>query len=348
MSLNKLLSEDIRDIWTCNLPWEELNYTSIMVTGASGLIGSFLILALLDRNLRYGSNIHIIALARNQERLQKKFGAFPEVEILAQDVCDAIPYDKKLDYILHAACDVQPKTKAVNPVGTCKTTVEGTIQVCELAKRTGAKIILLSSIGIYGKSDGKTPFGEGTTSDIDLADSDFAYNEGKRMAEMVCASYAKQYQSRYSTLRIGRVYGPTMNETDSMVLSSFLYEAAHGRDLYLKSDGTQQYSYVYVADVAAAIFILMLKGDCTYYNCGEGEDIEASNFGQIVEMIAVENQVALHKMDMDVRDRNIYSNTVYCVMTSNALMRLGWKKNTDICQGIKKTSRILKQLMEER
>lgn len=348
MNIEELLINDFEDIWNYKLPWETLYEVNILVTGASGLIGSFFILALLDRNMRYGSNIHIIALARNQERLQKKFGDFPEVEILAQDVCDTILYGKKLDYILHAACDVQPKTKAVNPVGTCKATVEGTIQVCELAKRTGAKVILLSSIGIYGKSDGKTPFGKETTSDIDLADSDFAYNEGKRMAEMVCASYAKQYQLRYSVLRIGRVYGPTMNETDSMVLSSFLYEAAHGSDLYLKSDGTQRYSYVYVADVAAAIFILMFKGDCTYYNCGEGEKIEPFNFGQIVEMIAEENQVALRKMDMNELDRNIYSNTVYCVMTSDALIAEGWKKNTDILQGIKKTSRILKQLTEER
>ena len=270
------------------------------------------------------------------------------MEILAQDVCEAILYDKKLDYILHAACDVQPKTKSLNPVGTCRTTVEGTIQVCELAKRTDAKVILLSSIGIYGKSDGKTPFGRETISDIDLADSDFAYNEGKRMTEMICASYAKQHQLRYSTLRIGRVYGPTMNRTDSMVLSSFLYEAAHGRDLYLKSDGRQQYSYVYVADVAAAIFILMFNGDCTYYNCGEGEVIEPFNFGQIVEMIAEQNQVALHRMGMNVLDKSIYSNTVYCVMTSEALIAKGWKKNTDIRRGIEKTSHILKQLIEER
>ncbi len=348
MDFQELLYEDFQKIWEYKLPWENLDNTTILVTGASGLIGSFFVYALLNRNLMYRSNIHIIALARDIERLQEKFGAFLDVEIIVQDVCNTISYDKNLDFILHAACDVQPKTKALNPVGTCKTTVEGTIQVCELAQKKHAKIILLSSIGVYGKARQNTPFGNETLADIDLADSSFSYNEGKRMSEMICASYAKQYGLHYSTLRIGRVYGPTMNKTDSMVLSSFLFEAVNGNELYLKSDGKQHYSYVYVADVMAAIFILMFKGKCTYYNCGEGNSIEQINLGKIVEIIAKENHVPMRKINMNISDKEIYSSTAYCVMTSDLLIQLGWQKLTDIEQGIRKTSQILKHFIKGR
>ncbi len=349
MNLNKILIKDIDEIWELQLPWEDLDHTKIMVTGASGLIGSFFIYALIHRNIKYKSNIHIIALARNMDRLRKRFGEFSEVELVAQDVCNPIDFESsKLDYIIHAACDFQPKTNAVDPVGMCKTNVEGTFQVCELAKKTNAKIIILSSIGIYGKSEEKVPFSNETVSDIDLSDSAYAYHEGKRMAEMICASYAKQYKIKYSALRIVRVYGPTMHETDSMVLSSFLLEAAQGKDLCLKSDGTQKYSYVYVADVVSAMFILMFKGECTSYNCGEGDEIEPFNFGQIVEMIAEENQVAVHRIGMNAQDKNFYSKTVYSVLTSDALLQLGWKRNTNMRKGIHKTSRFLRQVMKEK
>lgn len=347
MNFQELLSEDFQEIWNYKLSWNELNNTSIMVTGASGLIGSFFIYALINRNIQYGSNIRIIALARNIERLQRKFGCYKEVEIIAQDVCNIIHYDKNLDYILHAACDVQPKTASLNPVGICKSNAEGTFQVCELAKNAHAKIILLSSIGVYGKSENRIPFSGEESVNIDLGDSSFAYNESKRMAEMICASYAKQFQLAYSVLRIGRVYGPTMNETDSMVLSSFLFDAVSGKNLYLKSNGKQRYTYVYIADVIAAIFFLMLKGKRTHYNCGEGKDIEHLNLGQIAEIIAQENNVLLCKADMSMSDRQIYSDTVYSVMTSDTLIQLGWEKKTDIYQGIKKTSRILKEYLKK-
>ena len=86
------LKEDFDEIWEENIPWERLNNRSVLVTGASGLIGSCFVYALLDRNIRYGSNIHIIVLARNRERLFNKFGQYDNVNLIAQDVSEEIKW----------------------------------------------------------------------------------------------------------------------------------------------------------------------------------------------------------------------------------------------------------------
>ena len=347
MDISRWLEDDFEEIWENALPWEELSDANVMVTGASGLIGSFFVYSLLAYNRKFKSNIHIIALARDRERLKAKFVNYENVTIVAQDVCNPIRWDRPLDYILHMACDVQPKTKALNPVGTAKTIACGMFEICELARKTGAKVIQLSSIDVYGKALDAKPFSEEANVMIDLSDSSYAYHEGKRMAEMICASYATQFGMNYSVLRIGRVYGPTMNTTDSMVLSSFLYLAAGGENLYLKSDGQQQYTYVYVSDVAAALYFLMLEGGRTAYNCGEGEVVEELRFGQVAQLVADINHVVLHKSKMDVSENRIYSGTVYSVMTSEKLMKLGWRKKNDIQRGILKTSKVLRRLRSD-
>lgn len=338
------LKEDFDEIWEENIPWERLNNRSVLVTGASGLIGSCFVYALLDRNIRYGSNIHIIVLARNRERLFNKFGQYDNVNLIAQDVSEEIKWPGTVDYIIHAACDVQPITSTGNPVGTCKTILDGTFSVCDFACKVGAKEINISSVNAFGRAYREEPFSDELFADIPLNDCSYAYHEGKRMSEMICASYAAQYRMKYSILRIGRVYGPTMNITDSMVLSSFLLQAATGHDLTLKSRGTQRYTYVYVADVVSALFYLMFNGEAKYYNCGEDTKLEERNLGEIARLICDVNHVQLQRAEMSGDEKQIYSKTVYCMMTSENLMELGWKKKNDIVRGIKKTSNILRYL----
>jgi len=342
-----LLREDFDGIWEEELLWSELDNKTILVTGASGLIGSFLIYALLDRNIRYKSNIHILALARDKKRLRNKYKQYGWVDIMAQDIANPIKYKNPIDYIVHTACDVQPKTASGNPVGICKTILEGMLSVCDFACEKKAKVINLSSINVFGEAQHQEPFTDDMPVRIPLNDSTFVYHEGKRMSEMICASYSAQQDMDYSVLRPGRVYGPTMNTDDSMVLSEFLLNAATGHDLTLKSSGNQRYTYVYVADVISAIFYLMLLGRRKNYNCGEGTEIERRNLGEIVQLICNENHVCLSRSELNEEEKAIYSSVKYSVMTSERLMRLGWKKKTDIVCGIEKTSRILRKLYGE-
>jgi nucleoside-diphosphate-sugar epimerase len=164
------------------------------------------------------------------------------------------------------------------------------------------------------------------------------------MSEMICASYAKQKGMKYSALRISNVYGPTMNPSDSQVLSSFLFEAAQGNPIILKSDGMQRYTYVYVADVVSAIFYLLFRGDNRSYDCGEAEIIEEKTFGEIVQLIAEANDVPVKRGRLSEKEKNIYSNTVYRILTSENLYELGWKKKYTISDGIKRTSETLRSV----
>lgn len=337
-----LLKEDFEKLWENNLPWEQFKNKTILVTGASGLIGTYLVYSLIDRNAQYAAGNNIIVLARNKARLQEKFGAYSNITIIAQDVCARIKIAGNLDYIVHAACDVQPKIVSLNPVGISKTVVDGTISVCELAIEKEAKLICISSLGIFGRMIERKPYNDEMPVYLPLHDSRYAYHEAKRMGEMLCASYHNQYGLEYSLLRMGRVYGPTMNLTDSAVLSMFIWDAVNGKDLILKSDGLQEYTYDYVGDVVSAIYYLMFKGNSIGYNCGEGEEIENIKFGEIVQLIADANHVHLiREVTLDNNSKSL--QVVYSRLLSEELIKLGWNKKYSIQNGIDRTSWILKR-----
>ena len=263
MDLNvyQLMESEFDEIWAYDLPWEKLDGKTILIAGATGLIGTCMIYAIVYRNKKYNSNIKVVALARNKELLEEKFSEFINVETLSADICTEIDYAGTVDYIVHAACDVAKRTHEKYPVQAMDVFTEGTSNICKLAIKKNSKVILLSSVAIYGRSKTRVPFDEDSINHIDLSSSLYSYCEGKRISEMICSCYSKQYDMNFSTLRLEKAYGPTMNLWDRSILPYFIMMASSGENITLKSDGKQEYNYVYVTDVVAAIFFLIFKGE---------------------------------------------------------------------------------------
>lgn len=150
--MNKILSEDIKYIH------RKINFTrfegkKVLITGATGLVGTAVILSMLEWNKRAKDTIKIIAVVRNTDKAKKIFGDYDssEIEYLVSDVCDIEASDLSIDYIIHGASPTSSKTFVSTPVEIIKTAVIGTINLLELAKMNKVKgFAYLSSMEVYG------------------------------------------------------------------------------------------------------------------------------------------------------------------------------------------------------
>ena len=119
---NSIYREDIEYVTNLELPWEKLANKSILVTGASGLIGSFLIDVLMEKNL-HGLNCKVYALGRNLAKAKNRFEKYwesPLFKFVSHDINEPLKLDNvdQVDYVVHLASNTHPVAYATDPIGT--------------------------------------------------------------------------------------------------------------------------------------------------------------------------------------------------------------------------------------
>lgn len=349
---SKLYAEDVKRVANLPLPWDKFCGKSLLLTGASGLIGSFLIDTLMEKNIVDKLNTKIIAVGRNEEKAKERFADYWENEkfsFFSMDINKPIDINVKVDYIIHAASNTHPKLYASDPVGSLMTNVLGTYNLLGYAKGTQIeRFVFLSSVEIYGQAlKPEDVFDEGYCGYIDCNQFRAAYPEGKRAGEALCNSYIKKYNIDVVIPRLSRVYGPTMQLNDSKAMSQFIMNGVHGEDIVLKSKGEQRYSYCYVADAVSGILYAMLKGKCgEAYNVADIDG--AITLREIAENIAgFVGKKAIFDLP-DEQEAAGFSKVSVGVMATKKLQGLGWRAFDDTKSGTMKTVKILKTLEADR
>lgn len=344
---HRLYQEDLMMLVEDSINWEILKEKNVLVTGASGLIGTFLIDTFLKRNERYHDNINIYALSRNRDRLETRFGHYGkkhDLHIMVQDISKEFsPEGQKYDYIIHAASNTHPKEYAGDPVGTITANVLGVYHLLEYARQNnGCRIILLSSVEVYGENRGDvTYFGEEYCGYINCNTLRAGYPESKRLSESFVQAYIAQHQVDGVIMRLGRTYGPTVAADDSKAISQFIQKAVKGEDIVLKSRGNQIYSYNYVADAIRAILTGMVDGICgeAYNVSDDASDISLKNIAEYLAK-AVGTKVVYELPEEN--ERRGYSTAVTALMDSKKIKNLGWDVRYSISEGLMQTLSILK------
>ncbi|MCR5629816.1 NAD-dependent epimerase/dehydratase family protein [Eubacterium sp.] len=312
----------------------------ILVTGASGLIGTCLVDVLVEANVSFGSNFEIYALGRNENKLIDRFGNDNKVKFVVQSVTEPIKI-KGIDFIVHAASNADPRSYALYPVETILTNVIGSKNILEYCRDNGSKALLTSSFEVYGKLR-QDVYKESQSGMIDLNLIRSCYPESKRISELLFKSYADEYGVDSVIVRLPSVYGPTMQENDSKAHAQFIKNALSGNNILLKSQGTQKRTYCYVMDAVSGILKVLFHGKVgEVYNVANGKSI--STISELARMIA--NQVGTEVV-FDIPDEienKGFSKPQNCILDTSKIEGLGWSGNYDLMTGIIDTLSILQE-----
>lgn len=283
MKLNKehiLYKEDIRNI--LSLPGiERLRGKSILITGATGMVGVMLIDALMA-----AGDIKVYAVGRSKEKARQRLGEYfdsPYFEFMEHDVCQPFPAGLTVDYIIPMASNTHPLAYSQYPVETIMINIKGAEHALNLAAQCGATVVYTSTNEVYGNAIADEKFCEDYNGRLNLSNARSCYNESKRTCEAMCQSYIAERGVRVKIARLCRIFGPTMLEGDTKASSQFIKKAVAGEDIVLKSEGNQYFSYTYVADAVMGLLTVLLNGEngVAYNVSSEKTDIHLKDFARL-------------------------------------------------------------------
>lgn len=343
-----LYQEDVKRVAELELPWEKLANAGIAISGATGLLGSFLVDVLLWRNLYWGQKCHILALGRHAQYAKSRFsygGHSPFFTFISRDMNEPLGLDcvGDIDYVLHLASHTHPVAYAKDPIGTITTNIIGLKNMLDFSVKHHAKrFAFASSNEIYGENRGDQEFfGEAYCGYIDCNTVRAGYPESKRCGEALCQAYLQQKGLDVVIPRFTRSYGPTMLKNDSKAISQFIKKAVAGEDIVLKSEGNQYYSYTYVSDAIAGLLTVILLGKTgEAYNIASPEsDIRLKEAAAILAKIA--NTKVVFELPDEV-EKSGYSKATKARLNGEKIKSLGWNPRYDMETGLKKTVLILR------
>lgn len=315
---------DIKTVVAQCLPWNLLQGKNILVTGATGLIGSTLIECLM---LNPSIDYQVYASGRNKNRVNALFRRYvndSHFHFLQYDVLDPLTSDIKFHYIISCAGLASPQLYSREPVGVMKSNFCGTDNLFSYGIKHGLEeFIYISSGEVYGEGDGRA-FSEDYSGYVNCASLRACYPSAKRATESLCIAYGHQFGIRVKIVRPCHVFGPNYSDTDQRVYAQFLRNIIAGEDIVLKSMGQQLRSWCYSVDCASAILFIMMKG-----RNGEAYNVADPNciltIRELAEIIAAIGKCRI-RYELPVEtEKNGYSIVTKSVFDTAKINNLGWK-----------------------
>lgn len=338
--MTEIVKSDIEKIAASDLKWEKFSGKTLLITGATGFIGSFIIHALMLRR-RQGLEVKILAAVRNAERARAAYGEYEAeggLEFIVQDVCSPLPTDKKADYIIHCASNAAPREYSLYPVETMKTNFYGTLNLLDYAKAVEAESFLyVSTIEVYGTTHGIDSIDENTYGEIDALKVRSCYPLSKKSCETLTVSYADEYGLNVKIGRLSYIFGPGMKQGDSKIVAVFPKCIADGKDIVMKSKGQQLRSYTYITDAITGLLTVLLEGEKGgAYNIASKLCITtiAGIAHTLTEAYPEKGLRVVFDLPDDSEAKG-FSLIENAVLSSEKLEALGWQSETDLVTGLK-------------
>jgi nucleoside-diphosphate-sugar epimerase len=333
------LQEDLDTIASADLPWEQLKGSHVLVTGATGLVGSMMVKALSCANRKRGLHMTIHPMIRNQEKARSVFGVLAEreyISFLEGDIRRPIQTDAPIDYIIHGASVTASKTFVTQPVETISTAVGGTEQLLALAREKKVKgMVYISSMEAFGITDPALPcVREENLGYIDVMNVRSCYSESKRMCEVLCASYAHEYQVPVKVARLAQTFGAGVSKEEGRVFAQFAKSAMAGENIVLHTKGESTGNYCYTMDAVLGILTILLKGNSgeVYTVANPSTTIKIKDMAQMVCDTLAKGKI---KVIFDIPEDALtygYAPDVAMHLNSDKLQSLGWKPVYDLPQ----------------
>ena len=334
--------------------WERFRNKTVLISGAGGMLPSYLVETLLFLNESRACNIRVIALVRNEEKAKKTFREHAgdrQLTFLVQDVTQPVHVEEKIDFIIHAASQAAPSYYGVDPVGTLKANTVGTLNLLDLAREKDVEGFLYFSTGaVYGNIPGeKLLLDESLSGSVNPLEVRNCYAESKRAGENACVCYHYQYGVPAKIVRIFHTFGPKVNLHDGRVFSDFCRNILNNEHIVLKSDGSAKRSFLYVADAVTAFFKVLLDGEAAAaYNVGgdQTHEISIRDLSEMLVSLYPEKQL---QVICDINENDLTYNKMRTPQQQvlpdlSRITALGWKAETDLRNSFKRT---IDSLMED-
>jgi nucleoside-diphosphate-sugar epimerase len=327
--LSGVLEDDMERIASDDaIPWEKTRNRTILVTGATGTIGSALVRGLYAADRKRGLGLRILALGRDESKAQplaRQYGA----EFIRHDIREPLAIEGSVDSIFHGAAAAKSLEMAANPVGVIETSVKGTFNVLALAREKRVQsMVFLSSMEVYGITDPALPrVTEDILGYLDLKAARSCYPESKRLCENLCNCHHAQYGVPVKTARLAQTFGAGSDRRDTLVFAQFARGAMAGENIVLHTEGETRRDYCYISDAVRGLILLLLAGkDGEAYNIAN--TAANATIREMAELIA--NEICGGRVSVivdkpkDIEKRG-YAPDVTRRMSSAKIERLGWK-----------------------
>lgn len=302
----------------------------ILVTGGAGFIGSHLCKRLLTEgnevvsvdNFFTGSEDNIVDLLDN-----------PRFKSIKYDIVFPLNSDIVFDQIYNLACPASPVHYQYDAVQTVKTSVYGSVNMLEMAKKMGARILQASTSEVYGDPE-VHPQVESYWGRVNPVGIRSCYDEGKRCAETLYFDYNRQHGVDIRVIRIFNTYGPNMHPEDGRVVSNFIVQALKNEDITIYGDGSQTRSFQYVDDLVEGIVRMMNNenGFLGPVNLGNTAEFTIKELADIILKLIPESTSEIVFKDLPQDDPRQRKPDI-----SLAKEKLDWEPRVQLEEGLLKT-----------
>lgn len=338
---NKIIDSDIEEILSEKLDWKFFAGKSVLITGANGMLPSYLVYTLLGLNetVLKSEPLVVYANVRNKNKAEEKFASLlkrDDFKLVVKDVVELTSFEEKIDIIIHAASQASPKYYGVDPVGTLKANTIGTMNVLELAKNKNCeKLIFVSSGEVYGILDGSIPVvDEKYTGNVDITNVRSCYAESKRMGETMCVSYAHQYGLIVNMIRLAHTYGPGCSLDDGRVFADFVKNIVNNQNIKINSDGSAKRCFLYVTDFVKGVFTVLLKGkNCEAYNICSVKETSIRELAKLLCGLYPEKNLKAEFLETKDDNNYIRSKSTSGLLSNEKLKQLGWNEIVGVREG---------------
>jgi len=287
-NMTNRLARDLDDILERTEPlWQELRGQRILITGATGFFGCWLLESFAWANRRLNLNARAVGLSRHPELFAQKaphLAADAAISFHAADVRHGDFPQGTFSHLIHAATEASAKLNSEAPLAMYDTIVEGTRRALQFSIASSVtRFLLVSSGAVYGNQPSRlTRVNESFGGGPDPLNPAFAYAEGKRAAELLCVLAASS-RLQSTIARCFTFAGPYMKLDAHFAIANFIADRLCDRPICVQGDGSAVRSYLYASDLMVWLWTILFKGESRRaYNVGSEEAVNIATLAREV------------------------------------------------------------------